>query len=320
MLIIQRDSTNPYFNIATEEYLVKTLEEPCFMLWQNAPSVILGKHQNPIKEVNLEYLNEKQIPIIRRISGGGTVYHDLGNLNYSFIDMGKADSLVNFAKYSQPILNLLSNLGIDAQLVGKSDLKIKGKKFSGNASHVYRNKVLHHGTLLFNSDLVVLNESIRIKKDNIIDKAVNSNRSAVGNISEYLKAPMTISEFKQKLIHHILNTFPNSKITQLSQHQINEIERLVNVRYKNWEWNFAYGPKYDIIDNIKIEGQVIKLKIHIEKGFIHSFQSSSPLPSIWVSALKLCIGLQHQKDIINLNLRNKTVEKSIINSIGDILF
>lgn len=319
MLIIQRESTDPYFNLAAEEYLVKTLEEPCFMLWQNSPSVIMGKHQNPLKEVNLAYLNENHIPIIRRISGGGTVYHDLGNLNYSFIDMGKADSLVNFAKYSQPVLDLLQNLGVNAQLVGKSDLKIEGKKFSGNASHVYRNKVLHHGTLLFNSDLEVLNESIKINKSNITDKAVNSNRSVVVNISEHLLAPMTIADFKTRLYEHIQSVFPDSKLVQLNNEQIEEIQKLANEKYKTWEWNFGYGPKYEINTQANIQGEKIDIQINIAKGFIQAFETSSPLPIDWTRGINALIGQQHQEEIIKHQL-NASLSEELKTTILQILF
>ncbi|NPD48220.1 biotin/lipoate A/B protein ligase family protein [Lentimicrobium sp. S6] len=319
MLIIQRESTDPFFNIATEEFLVKTLEEPCFMLWQNTPSVIMGKHQNPLKEVNIAFLNQKQIPIIRRISGGGTVYHDLGNLNYSFIDMGKADSLVNFAKYSQPILDLLQSLEVDAKLVGKSDLKINDRKFSGNASHVYRNKVLHHGTLLFNSNLKVLNESIKINKNNITDKAVNSNRSVVGNISDYLSTPMTISDFKSKLFQHIQNIFPEAKVTNLNKTQISEIQRLADEKYKTWEWNFGYGPKYTIKSNYKIQDKDSDFQIVIAKGFIQSITCSSPLNSIWEEAINSMIGLQHQEEIIKQHLYDNGLGH-VKNSILEVLF
>lgn len=319
MLIIQRESTDPYFNIATEEFLIKTLEEPCFMLWQNTPSVIMGKHQNPLKEVNLDYLNQHQIPVIRRISGGGTVYHDLGNLNYSFIDMGKAESLVNFAKYSRPVLDLLQSLNVNAQLVGKSDLKIDGRKFSGNASHVYRNKVLHHGTLLFNSDLEVLNESIKINKNNITDKAVNSNRSVVGNISEHLHSPMNVEEFKSKLKQHIQNIFPESKLITLNNDQVSEIQELAIEKYKTWEWNFGYGPKYEINSNCEIQGKKIDFKFKIAKGFIKSFECSSPITADWQHALNSILDFQHEEQIINQKLDSQ-IPEIIKSSILRILF
>lgn len=312
MLILHRISTNPYFNLAAEEYLIKNLQEPCFMLWQNTASVILGKHQNPLKEVNLEFTTKNQIPIIRRISGGGTVYHDLGNLNYSFIDFGKPDSLVNFAKYSKPVLQLLQKKGVDAQLVGKSDLCINGLKFSGNASHVFRNKVLHHGTLLFNSDLDILNESIRIKNLNINDKAVNSNRSTVTNISEYLPIPMTIEEFKSELVEEIIKLFPHARIIDFSDHQKQEIENLAEEKYQTWEWNFGYSPKYETNANMVIDGKEIAIKVLVEKGFIKEIISEDDTPTKLKNALHLVIGLQHHEISITPLLQNKFDEETQI--------
>jgi len=319
MLIINRKSSHPHFNIAAEEYLIKTLEEPCFMLWQNSPSVIIGKHQNPLREVNLEFLNAHEIPIIRRISGGGTVYHDLGNLNYSFIDMGRSETLVNFAKYSKPIIDLLQKLQVNAQLVGKSDLKIDGKKFSGNASHVYRNKVLHHGTLLFDTDLNILNESINITNTNINDKAVNSNRSFVTNISDYLNPLLSLNEFKEKLLEHIKIIFPDTRITSLSEEQESEIEKLAHEKYKTWEWNFGYSPKYHILSSIIIQNEEIEFDVLVNKGLIHNVEYENIIPEELSLAIQKITGKQHHKEVTRKTL-NLDFSKSIIDFVNQILF
>lgn len=319
MLVIKRNSTDPYFNLAAEEYLVKNIEEPCFMIWQNAPSVIVGKHQNPIREVNLSYTKKKNIPVIRRISGGGTVYHDLGNINYSFIDLGKQESLVNFKKYSQPILQLLNELEVNAQLTGKSDLTINGLKFSGNASHVYRNKVLHHGTLLFNSDLNILNESIKIQKVNIQDKAVNSNRSKVGNISDFLKQNIQLNDFKDLLIKHIKNIFPNSIEIDFSEDEILKIEKLAEEKYKQWEWNFGYSPKYTLNSIIEIDNTEVHFTTDIHKGFIKSIQTASNIPEELMNAISSIINHQHEKSSI-LNALNNSFSNLVKEMLLKILF
>jgi len=298
MLLLERNSTDPYFNIATEEYLVKNTDEPIFMIWQNKPSVIVGKHQNPLREVNLDFIAQMQIPVIRRISGGGTVYHDLGNINYSFIDFGKAEHLVNFVKYSKPIIELLQNMNVDAQLVGKSDLKIKGKKFSGNASHVFKNRVLHHGTLLFNSNLSILEESIKIKKHHITDKAVNSNRSVVTNISDHLKGLVSIDEFKSSLIDHIKTEFPHIRETKLNEQQINEIQLLVKDKYRKWDWNFGYSPRYTISATINFNNQEHLIQFHFYKGFLNQIETEcQDLP------LDHLIGIQHEKNILKKHMQ-----------------
>jgi lipoate-protein ligase A len=310
MLLLHRTSTDPWFNIAAEEYLIKNTDEPLFMLWQNRESVIVGKHQNPLREVNLKFTNQQQIPIIRRISGGGTVYHDLGNLNYSFIDFGKAEHLVNFVKYSKPILQLLHQLQVDAGLSGKSDLKIKGKKFSGNASHVYKNRVLHHGTLLFNSNLDILNESIKIDAHQITDKAVNSNRSLVTNIQDHLPFQMSLPEFKTKLIDSIKNLFPDIKECSLTHHQIAEIQKLATEKYKTWEWNFGYSPRYTISGYFDLDGIQKEIKIEVEKGFINDIECEHPqLTESRINRLK---GIQHEQKSIQWALRNFSNENWVL--------
>jgi len=311
MLIIQRTSTDPFVNLATEEYLVKNIEEPCFMLWRNTPAVIIGKHQNPLKEVNLTYIQEHQIPVIRRISGGGTVYHDLGNINYSFIDFGKTESLVNFAKYSSPILQLLQKMDIDAQLVGKSDLRINGLKFSGNASHVHRNRVLHHGTLLFDSNLNILSDSIKITHDRIIDKSVPSNRSQVCNIKDHLQKPLTTMEFMNLLIAHIQDVFPDAQKTKLTEAQERKIQKLVEEKYHKWEWNYAYSPKYQITSEFLFNQQQISSKCLIERGLIKNIQLSQPLPAEHQKALDSIIGQQHEKKFISSFIEQHPYTKSL---------
>lgn len=311
MLIIDRESTDPYFNIAAEEYLVKTMEVPCFMLWQNTPSVVIGKHQNPLREVNLKFTNKENIPVIRRISGGGTVYHDLGNINYSFIDMGKADSLVNFPKYSQAVLNLLNKLGVPAELSGKSDLKIKGKKFSGNASHVYKNKVLHHGTILFNSDLDTLNESIQIKNHQITDKAVNSNRSVVTNITKHLKSKLELNDFKTLLIREIQHSYPEAKNEELTTHQIQEINQLVKEKYKSWNWNFGYSPKYIKHSSFNFNGSDFDFSVKVEKGFVKEITYQQEMLAIFKEVLDNIVSIQFEKKMIESHLEPGYPKKNI---------
>lgn len=305
MIILNRPQTDPYFNIAAEEYFVKNKKEPIFMLWQNTASVVVGKHQNALKEINLNYLNEKNIPVIRRISGGGTVYHDLGNINYSFIDNGNRESLVNFKKYSQPILDVLISLGINARLVGKSDLKIGELKFSGNASHVYKNTVLHHGTLLFSSDLNILETSIMAKTEKFEDKAVQSKRSLVTNIENHLQKPIAINEFKNLIIMHILDEFPDCTQRDLNENEIKDIDQLANEKYKSWEWNFGYSPSYYFSGRIENQTEPVIFQLQVRNGVIAKCDfHSSQINDINVLN-SLFIGKQHNtnalREIYQLN-------------------
>lgn len=272
MLLIQQTSTNPYFNIASEEYLLKNFMDDIFILYRNEPSIIVGKHQNTLAEINLEYVKRNKLNVIRRLSGGGTVYHDLGNLNYTFISNGSEGNLVDFKKFTQPIINVLQRLGIDAKLGGKNDIRVGDKKISGNAEHVYKNRVLHHGTLLFSSDLDELNESIKINPNTYSDKAVKSIRSEVANITEFLKEPITITEFADLIANHIKQAFPSGKNYQLNINDIKKINELVDTKYSMWEWNFGYSPTYTLNKKVIVGNEVIEVKISVENGLICSIK------------------------------------------------
>ena len=187
MLIIQNSTTDPYFNIAVEEYLLKNFTDDCFILYQNKPSIIIGKHQNTLAEINYQYVKENNIAVVRRLSGGGTVYHDLGNLNFSFIkNSGNDKNLVDFKMYTTPIIEVLKQLGVNAEFGGHNDIQVNGFKISGNAEHIFKKRVLHHGTLLFSSDLSILNNAIKAPENRYSDKAVKSVRAVVANIKDFI--------------------------------------------------------------------------------------------------------------------------------------
>ena len=163
MLCIINTNTKPYFNLAAEDYVLRNFKDDCFMLWRNKPSIIIGKHQNTLAEINLEYVKDNNIDVVRRLSGGGAVFHDLGNLNFTFIKNAKDEgSLVDFKKYIQPILEVLQSLGVNAKFEGRNDIMIDGKKISGNAEHVFKRRVLHHGTLLFLSQIADLSKALKV--------------------------------------------------------------------------------------------------------------------------------------------------------------
>jgi lipoate-protein ligase A len=271
MLIIHRPHTNPWFNIAAEEYLLKNMEEDCFMLWQNEPSIIVGKHQNTLAEINYQYVKENDIPVIRRISGGGTVFHDPGNLNFTFIAKGEKGKLVDFQKFINPIIDFLNKVGVPAKFEGKNDIKVNGLKISGNAEHVFKDKVLHHGTLLFSSNLDNLNNAIKARTDSFTDKAVPSNRSVVTNISEYLDPPISINSFKTELIKFImLRNKP--AFCHLSSEDERAINKLVEFKYNTWKWNFGYSPNYAYQCELKNStGSNLKIKVEVNRGVVFNF-------------------------------------------------
>ena len=164
MIRIENKSTNPCFNLALEEYALKYLDigNPIIILWQNEPSIIIGRNQNTIEEINGQYIKDHDIHVIRRLSGGGAVYHDLGNINYTFITNRGKENVRNFEKFTRPVIETLQKLGVPATFTGRNDITIEDKKFSGNAQYSYKHKLLHHGTILFNADLSVVQEALKL--------------------------------------------------------------------------------------------------------------------------------------------------------------
>ena len=267
MLIVHRPHTDPYFNIAAEEYFLKNFREDIFMLWQSEASIIVGKHQNTLAEINYPYVKENKIPVIRRISGGGTVFHELGNLNFTFIQNGEKGKMVNFRKFTDPMIAVLNEVGVPAVFEGKNDLRVKGRKISGNAEHVYKDRVLHHGTLLFSSQLDDLGKALKVKPDRFTDKAVKSNRGTVVNIRDFLKKPMEIEEFRNRIIKHIYQG-NISAFYKMTADDIWGIEKLKDEKYASWKWNFGYSPNYSFSGFVPVNDSEIGFVVHVKKGLV----------------------------------------------------
>ncbi len=268
MLCIYHHSTDPFFNVAADEHIFKNIQEDCFMLWRNDNAIVVGKHQNTLAEINLDFVKEHNIQVVRRLSGGGTVYHDMGNINFSFTQTGKTSALVDFKKYTLPIVEVLQQLGVDARFTGKSDLMIDEKKISGNAEHVFKNKILHHGTLLFTSEIKNLSGALRINRDKYDDKAVRSIPKPVTNISEHLKSPLSIEEFTQKIMEYILSTHKDAVLYEFSKEDMAAIQKLRDEKYTTWEWNFGRSPNYSLKKEIETSYGKLVMNIEVEKGII----------------------------------------------------
>ncbi|PII01565.1 lipoate--protein ligase [Acholeplasma laidlawii] len=265
MKTIHAISQDPYFNLAWEEYIFKHIhkDEDIFLLWQNAPSIIIGRNQNVFEEVYLDYIVKHHIPLIRRNSGGGTVYHDLGNINFSFMTSAKG-TINNYKLMTEKIREALKKLGIPVEFIEKSDLKVNGLKVSGNSQFVFKDKLLHHGTLLFDSNLDTLNSVIKPKHDAIDSIGVKSNRSLVTNLKEYTS--LSIEEFKAYLLKEISG---ESEVLELSTKDIKKIEMLKEERYLSFNWNYGQSTKSTIIKSLG--DYSIKLTVsfgHVEDCFI----------------------------------------------------
>ena len=270
MLIIRRHNTDRYFNLATEEYVLKEIGEDSFMLWRNEPSIIVGKHQNTLAEINVDYVKENGIKVVRRLSGGGAVFHDLGNLNFTFTMKGQDENLINFRKYTEPILEVLQKLGIDARFEGRNDLTIDGKKFSGNAMHIWNKKVLSHGTLLFSSHMPDLSQALNADPLKFTDKAVKSIRSRVTNISDHLKSPLDVMQFSTLVEEHIMGKYPDARLYELSDDDVTKIRQLVGTKYGTWAWNFGYSPEYNFRKVIRTNNSgTLEFNLNVAEGRIH---------------------------------------------------
>jgi len=275
MLLLDSPTTDPYFNIAAEEYLLKETDGDLAFIYVNDLSVIIGKHQNAYAEINLPYILEKGIPVVRRISGGGTVWHDHGNVNFSFILNGKEGQLVNFSKYATPILTYLQNLGIPAGFGSRNEILVKGIKVSGNAEHVYRSRVLHHGTLLFSSDLNALRESLGAEPGKYRDRAVQSIRSQVVNIRDFLEPKVNVSAFRKGLITHLSEFFEGSERYTFSGTDMDRVRELIRQKYSTWQWNIGYSPRYHLSREIEWNGHPVLIHLEVEKGKILKMEINS---------------------------------------------
>ena len=268
MYFLVSSSNNPYFNIASEEYLLKNFKEEFFLLYVNEPSIIVGKHQNTLSEINLDYVEANNIKVVRRLSGGGTVFHDSGNLNFCFIKNIAANEEISFVRFTQPIVNALATIGIKATFSGRHDLLVKSKKISGNAMHVYKKRVLSHGTLLYNSQIGTLSSALKSNPSFFQDKAVKSNRSRVANISSFLSSPPPIEAFTQQILGHIRQVNPDAKAYTFSEDDLAAIQQLQEEKFGTWEWNYGYSPKYVFRKDGMLSGQPALLNLKIEKGRI----------------------------------------------------
>lgn len=267
MRCIFNPCTDPYFNLATEEYLLDKVEDDIFMLWRNEPSVIVGRFQNSLAEINLDFVNNKEIKVVRRLTGGGAVFHDLGNLNFTFIE---SNSHGDFRSFTQPILEMLQSLGVDARFEGRNDLMINGQKFSGNAQCKHNKRTMHHGTLLFSTEMNDMSEALKVNPLKFEDKAVKSVRKRVTNISSHLAEPMTVMQFTQQLMEYVMQNKSNAQQSPLTQAEIAQIEQLRDEKYSTWDWNFGTSPRYSYSKLIRTTGGNLEIHLQIEKGTIEA--------------------------------------------------
>lgn len=305
MLLIDSPSHNAYFNIASEEYLLHRFPtEDLFLLYVNAPSIIVGKFQNTLAEINLDYVQQNNIKVVRRMSGGGAVYHDLGNLNFSFHTLLGENDFGDFSFFTQPVLKMLHNLGVPAQLQGRNDLLVDGKKFSGNAKLARHGKMIQHGTLLFNSEMEVLGEALKANPLKFIDKATKSNRARVTNLLGYLPEGTTTNVLKDLLTREILKIHPAATRYILTDEDLLGIKKLQQEKYETWDWNFGFSPNYNFKKAIKIPAGFIEIHLDVVHGIIDKvkifgdFFASQPIELLEQEL----VGQKHDLNALTLKL------------------
>lgn len=270
MLFIDNENiTDPRINLAIEEYALKNLDpdKTYLLFYVNGPSIIIGKNQNTIEEINKLYVEENDIHVVRRLSGGGAVYHDLGNLNFSFITKDDGDSFLNFRRFTQPVIDALHELGVKAELSGRNDIHVGDKKVSGNAQYTTKGRMFSHGTLMLDSEIENVVNALKVKDEKIRSKGIKSIRSRVANINDFLQNKLTMEEFKQLLLEYL---YKEQEIGtyKLSEEDWKGIHDISEKRYKNWDWNYGKSPKFDIQRSQRFDAGTIDVRLNISKGTI----------------------------------------------------
>ena len=269
MLYIDNNNiTDPRINLAIEEYILKHLdiEETYLLFYINEPSIIIGKNQNTIEEINTKYVEEQGLHVVRRLSGGGAVYHDLGNLNFSFITKDDGESFHNFKKFTEPVIQALEKLGVDAELSGRNDIIAQGRKISGNAQFSTKGRMFSHGTLLLDSEIENVVSALKVKKDKIESKGIKSIRSRVANISEFLERKLTTEEFKQLILNYIFDGEENIQRYELTEEDWKKINEISKERYQNWDWNYGKSPKFNLQHSNRFPIGQIDVRLEVKKG------------------------------------------------------
>lgn len=268
MLYLETDSQEPEYNLAFEEYVLNNYREGnILILWQNRNAVIIGRNQNTAEEINRQFVEEHDIHVVRRNTGGGAVYHDLGNLNYSFITNANCVDKATTQLFLEPVVQALRSLGLDAECSGRNDILVSGKKVSGTAQQLLKGRLLHHGTLLFDSDSAMITGALNPDPAKFQSKGIKSVRSRVGNIRSELKKDMTIVEFWRYLKEYL----SNGRFTQirLSDEEKSAIAQLRREKYDTWEWNFGKSSTFDLQNKKRWDGGLLDIRLSVKSGIIN---------------------------------------------------
>ena len=269
MFYLESPSRDPYFNLALEEYVFERMDKSksYFMLWQNDNTIVVGKYQNTAEEIDQAYVDAHGIRVARRLSGGGAVYHDRGNLNFTFIvDRADAPGL-NFKIFVRPVVEALARFGVHAAFTGRNDLTIDGMKFSGNAQYARRGRLLHHGCIMLDSNLTSVADALRVKEAKFDSKAVKSVRSRVTTINAHAPAPISMEDFKGALKECAMASGELEPCT-LTEEDLAAIRKLRDEKYATWAWNYGFSPAYDMRREMKFPAGLVTAHLSAEGGKI----------------------------------------------------
>ena len=269
MRYLESPSRDPYFNLALEEYVFERMDKSksYFLLWQNDNTIVVGKYQNTAEEIDQAYVDAHHIRVARRLSGGGAVYHDKGNLNFTFIvDRADAPGL-NFKIFVEPVIQALARFGVHAAFTGRNDLTIDGMKFSGNAQYARRGRLLHHGCIMLDSNLTSVADALRVKEAKFASKAVKSVRSRVTTINAHAPAPISMEDFKGALKECAMASGELEPCT-LTEEDLAAIRKLRDEKYATWAWNYGFSPAYDMRREMKFPAGLVTAHLSAEGGKI----------------------------------------------------
>lgn len=262
-------STDPTYNLALEEYLLTHhMEGEILLLWQNANTIVIGRNQNTEEEINRSFVEEHGVTVVRRTTGGGAVYHDMGNLNYSFIQNVDDPEKMSIAALAVPVVKALATMGVAAEVSGRNDILVDGKKVSGVAQRMYKNRILHHGTLLYASNPDMVAGALQVRQDKFISKSAKSVRARIGNIQDYVQdKTMNIETFRARLIEALTESRDVQPI-ELTEEEEAEITRLQKERYQNWDWTYGKSPAYALHTAARFPGGRLEVKADVQGGVI----------------------------------------------------
>ena len=304
LLIDNHNHTDPAVNLALEEHCYRNLDprREYVLFYINQPSIIIGNHQNPFQEIKAGLAAQKQIRTIRRISGGGAVYHDTGNLNFSFITDFGEEKLDYFKKLLQPIIETLKRLGVPAELAEKNDIIVQGQKISGNSQHANMRRMLSHGTLLFDAELDILRQVLKSDLQIVESRAVASIPSSVTNISGYLSRPIKMAAFMAELADGIAQIFGKVGKYQLTTADWDAVHQLAEDKYRSWEWNIGRAPEFTVIHKIQIGTADVGVRIRVKNAAIDEVKIAGhqPVPAMINQIHETLVGQRYDPSTLDL--------------------